>query len=81
MAVSSPHPHQLPNPGTWARGSRWPKGDTQGGLSDNQPSDGTWCTDFGNLTIDSDGSSRKIHTGVSGSTLPGAQRKRRLRSG
>lgn len=48
MAVSSLHPHQLPNPGTWAQGSRWPKG----GASDNQPSDGTWCTDFGNLTID-----------------------------
>lgn len=23
MAVSSPHPHQLPSPGTWAQGSRW----------------------------------------------------------
>lgn len=54
MTVSSPHrhphPHQLPSPGSWARSSRWPKGDAQGGPSDNQPSDGTRCTDFGNLT-------------------------------
>lgn len=47
MAVSSPRPSSL-----HLGASRWPKGDSQGGPSDNRPSDGTGCIDCGKLNSD-----------------------------
>lgn len=82
--MSRPHSRQPPGLGTQARGSRWPKGDTQSGPSDSLSSDAIWCTDFGKLKSDNRflraPPERSTQRSV-GQTSPGSQRKPRLRSG